>query len=83
MINTLDLREIDLSSRQYTWTNSLDNPTFEKLDRVLMSTDWEYKFPLVTVNALERSLSDHTHLLLNTRTTSYRGNQPLFKFELG
>ena len=60
VINNLDLREIVLSGRQYTWTNSLDNPTFEKLDRVLMNIDWEYKFPLVTVNALERSLSDHT-----------------------
>ena len=39
VINSLDLREIVLSSRQFTWANSLVNPTFEKLDRVLMSTD--------------------------------------------
>lgn len=67
----------------YGSINSLVNPIFEKLDRVLMSTDWEHKFPLVTVHALERSLSDHTPLLLNTRAASYRGSQPLFKFELG
>ena len=48
-----------------------------------MNTDWEHKFPIVTVNALERSLSDHTPLLLNTRAASFRGSQPLFKFELG
>ena len=83
VINNLDLREIDLSGRQFTWANSLDNPTYEKLDGVLMSTDWEHIFPLVTVNALERSLSYHTPLLLNTRAASYRGSQPLFKFELG
>lgn len=48
-----------------------------------MNTDWEQKFPLVAVVALERFLSDHTPLLLNTKDAHYRGCQPLFKFELG
>jgi len=34
-------------------------PTYEKLDRVLASTEWEQKFPLVTVDALNREISDH------------------------
>jgi hypothetical protein len=42
-------------------------PPFEKLDRVLMSSEWELKFPKVTVEALDRSTSDHTPLLLNRR----------------
>ena len=33
MIESLDLREIDLTGRQFTWSNSLHVPTYEKLDR--------------------------------------------------
>ena len=54
-----------------------------KLDRVLVSTEWELKFPLATVQALTREISDHTPLLLNSGDTSHRGNSRLFKFELG
>jgi response regulator RpfG family c-di-GMP phosphodiesterase len=70
--------------RQFTWANSLPDPTYEKLDRVLMDTDWEDKFPLVTVRALEHieRLSDHAPILLSTGTP-----RPIcrkqFKFELG
>ena len=56
--------------RQYTWTNSLLEPTYEKLDRVLMDSDWEIKYPMVSVRALEciEALSDHAPILLNTGT---------------
>jgi hypothetical protein len=60
VIDSFDLREIDLSVRQYTWANSLLIPTYEKLDRALMSTEWELKFPLATIQALDRGVSDHT-----------------------
>ena len=82
VINSLDLREIALSGRNFTWANNLTIPTFEKLDRVLVSTDWEEKFPLVTVSALERFPSDHTPLLLNTGATTHNRQPPLFKFDL-
>jgi hypothetical protein len=52
IIESLDLREIELSGRQFTWANSLPIPTYEKLDRVLTSVEWEQKFPLVMVRAL-------------------------------
>jgi hypothetical protein len=38
----------------------------EKLDRVLMSPDWEDLFPLVSVRKLVRELSDHNALLLDS-----------------
>ena len=41
IIESLDLREIELSGREFTWANSLPIPTFEKLDRVLASIEWE------------------------------------------
>ena len=33
--------ELDLSRRSYTWSNNRNPPTFEKLDRFLLSPEWE------------------------------------------
>jgi endonuclease/exonuclease/phosphatase family metal-dependent hydrolase len=68
VIDSFDLREIELTGRRFTWANSIPFQTLEKLDRVLMTTEWEFKFPLVTVQALNRGVSDHTPLLLDTGT---------------
>jgi hypothetical protein len=32
VIESLDLKEITMTGRQYTWAGSGDNPTYEKLD---------------------------------------------------
>ena len=73
-----------MTGRQYTWANSLPEPTYEKLDRVLMDTDWESKYPMVSVRALERieALSDHAPILL-TAGPPKPHNKHQFKFELG
>ena len=83
IIESLDLREIDLTGRQFTWANSLPIPTYEKLDRVLTSVEWEQKFPLVTVQALQRAISDHTPLLVDSGEATHVGNKNTFSFELG
>lgn len=66
IINSLSLREIHMGGGKYTWTNNQKHPTLEKLDRVLMSFDWENLFPLVTVRKLVRDVSDHNPLLLSS-----------------
>ena len=82
-LNSLDLKEIELSGRNFTWANSLPELTFERLDRVLVSTEWELNFPQATVQALTRDISsDHTPLLL-TFGSSSGSTPPMFKFELG
>src|SRR6266498_5209622 len=73
VIDSFDLSEIELTRRQFTWANSLPTTTFEKLDRVLMTIEWEFKFPLVSVQALDRGLSDHTPLLLYIGTLAFAG----------
>ena len=85
VIDSLNLREVSMSGRQFTWANNRPVPTYEKLDRVLMNTDWETKYPMVSVRALERieKLSDHAPLLLDTGSDLLKGKQPQFKFELG
>jgi exonuclease III len=84
VINSLDLREVTMIGRQFTWANSLPNPTYEKLDRVFMDANLESKFPMVSVRALERieGLSDHAPILLTTGTPKSPNNKR-FKFELG
>jgi hypothetical protein len=62
--------------------NNLQTSTYEKLDRVLVSTEWKLKYPKVTVHALMREISDHTLLLLDTRHPSNSSKPNLFKFEL-
>jgi hypothetical protein len=82
VIDSFDLREIELTGRQFTWANSLPNPTFEKLDRVLMTTEWEFKYPLVSVRCLDRGISDHAPLLLDMGTPAFAGNGSTFRLEL-
>jgi hypothetical protein len=70
--------------RQFIWANSLPDPTYKKLDHVLMNTDWESKYPLVSVRALERieRLSDHAPILLISGISKPPCKRP-FKFEFG
>jgi hypothetical protein len=44
-----------ISERQFTSANRKENPTYEKLDRVLASVSREQKFPLILVRALTRA----------------------------
>jgi hypothetical protein len=83
IIGSLDLRELELSNRKYTWANSRETPTYERLDRALVSTEWESKYPLATVQALTRKISDHTPLLLDTGNGTHGNKLAGFKFELG
>ena len=82
VIDSLNLRELELTGRKFTWANHLHNQTFEKLDRILVCSDFESKYPLTTVHALTREISDHTPLLCNTNSSS-QTYQHQFKFELG
>jgi hypothetical protein len=83
VIETLQLKEIVMSDRQYMWVGLGDNPTYEKLDRVLVSTVWEHNYPLSTIESSDRNISDHTPLILNTGVSTHQNRQPTFKFERG
>jgi hypothetical protein len=47
-----------------------------------MTTEWEFKYPLVSVHALDREVSDHTPLLLDMGNAAFTGNSRQFKMEL-
>jgi hypothetical protein len=48
-----------------------------------VTTEWEENFPLSTVHALFRGISDHTLLLLKSGDDTMWSTQPSFKFEMG
>ena len=47
-----------------------------------MTTDLEFKYPMVKVHALDRGVSDHTPLLLDTSDPSFLGQQNSSKWNL-
>jgi hypothetical protein len=70
-----------MSGGLYTWSNKQKNPTLEKLDRILMSPDWEWLFPLVSVKKLVKDQSDHSPLLLDTGDNVVLPRNKEFKFD--
>lgn len=67
---------------QFTWANTLPNPTYEKLERVLASVEWEQKYPLVSVHAMHRAISYHIPLLVEGEATHLGNIFFLFRTKL-
>lgn len=78
-LNELELRDMYLFGRRYTWSNEQQRPTLEKLDRVLVTTQWEESFPEAHLQALSSSGSDHCPLLLTCGDTGAKTRR--FRFE--
>nr|CAD1817240.1 unnamed protein product [Ananas comosus var. bracteatus] len=68
VVNDTGLIDLPLLNKSFTWTNGRRNPTFERLDRALISQDWLLSFPRSTLKALPRPWSDHTLLILTAFT---------------
>jgi hypothetical protein len=83
VIESLDLREIVMTGRQYTWAGSGDNPTYEKIDRILVSTEWEINFSLAKVEARDQNISNHTPLVVSTGASTHQSGTRPFRFERG
>lgn len=65
VINIHALRELHMVGGAYTWSNNQEDPTLEKLDRVLINDKWELTFPLTSVRKLPRAVSDHNPLIMD------------------
>jgi len=75
-INFLELKELNLRGRKYTWSN---DTTQTRIDRAFCSTEWDLMLPASLLQALSSLVSDHSPLLLvgATASNTYRG----FRFE--
>ncbi len=78
LINELELMDLPIANQLFTWSNMQSTPTLAKLDRFLISTEWDSGFPFSAVTALPRITSDHSPLLLNT---NWKPTVSTFKFE--
>lgn len=65
-VAALALQDLHLHGRTFTWSNERENPTLVRLDRVLVSMDWDDMFPSSHLQALGTDASDHCPLLLQT-----------------
>lgn len=76
-LNHLQVKELVLMGRKFTWSNGQDNPTMTRIDRAFITTEFEqiYKEPIVY--AQSSSISDHSPLLIlplpnQQKTTFFR-----------
>jgi hypothetical protein len=64
-INELQLKDLYLHGRRYTWSNEQQVATMVKLDRVLFNEEWDEAFPSCLLQALSSEMSDHCPILLS------------------
>jgi endonuclease/exonuclease/phosphatase family metal-dependent hydrolase len=74
-----DLMDLPLTGGPFTWSNNQEIPSWSRLDRFLVSLDWEVKFPSSLQKRLRRLCSDHFPILLDCGGVHW-GPRP-FKFE--
>lgn len=67
LIRELEIVDIPLSNRAFTWSSKRPQPSFSRIDRVFLSPDWHIHFPVVTLQALEVVVSDHCPMLLTCK----------------
>jgi len=79
LINELELKELPLQGRKFTWSNQQESPTLVKLDRVFCSSEWENLFPNCLLQSGASDGSDHCPLLLGLHDVQPRKARFHFK----
>jgi exonuclease III len=79
ILNELNLSELPLMGRKFTWSNERASLTLVRLDRVFHTSDWGDYFPDCVLQSSATFISDHCPLLLGLH--EYSQGRRLFHFE--
>jgi exonuclease III len=60
-----ELKDQYMHGRLYTWSNEREVPTMTRIDRALVSVDWDIILPDAVMQALSSSVSDHASIHLS------------------
>ena len=78
-ISELGLIDLPFEGGTFTWSNSREVASCSRLDRFLLSSDWEEHFPNIRQRRLQRLLSDHFPILL--KGGNFQRDSRPFRFE--
>ena len=78
-IENYSLVDLPLEGASFTWFRDSGLPSMSRIDRTLVSLDWEEHFENVSQRVLPRVISDHCLLLLEAGVV--RRCRSAFKFE--
>ena len=78
IIINLDLVEIPLKGRSFTWSNKQDIPLLEKLDWVFTCSHWTNTYPCTMAFPLAKITSDHVPIKVQMESNIPKSN--IFRF---
>ncbi|XP_073367980.1 uncharacterized protein [Aegilops tauschii subsp. strangulata] len=78
-LNILELKELYLNGRRYTWSNERQVANMEKIDHVFISNEWDEAYPTCFLSALGNAVSGHCPLMLDMNVSICYKKR--FKFE--
>lgn len=78
-LNAMEVKEISLIGKRYTWSNQQDTPTLTRIDRTFCTPSWEQTFSNLILQTLLSSSSDHCPIFLTPLVIPY--TTPRFRFE--
>lgn len=70
----LELSNLPMRGRNYTWSNARETPSMAKLDRFLISATWGLLFPNSVQQTLPNSSSDHCPIRYEA-TTNFKSSR--------
>ena len=79
VVNELGLRDLPLQGGPFTWRGGNGNQRMSRLDRFLVSADWESQFSNVIQRTLPRPVSDHCPVMLDS--DGIKSGPSPFRFE--